>query len=116
VVYGSGGSTAAGAGACNAQAIPAPIAAATGEWLRRQGIRSGRPVVVQPLPLHHVSGLLPLFCVARMGAYALALASPSGDAPTRPAGPPSPADRKRPGPDLPGAHYKPASLMADPAG
>ena len=34
-------------------------AAATGEWLRRQGLSPHQCLILNPLPLHHVSGLMP---------------------------------------------------------
>ncbi len=34
-------------------------ACATGKWLKEQGIETGKCLIFNPLPLHHVSGLMP---------------------------------------------------------
>ncbi|NQV11501.1 MAG: AMP-binding protein [Cyanobacteria bacterium] len=60
VVIGSGGSSGARRWCLQPVAHLRQSAAATGEWLQRQGIDPAGTVVVNPLPLHHVSGLLPL--------------------------------------------------------
>ncbi|APD47963.1 AMP-binding protein [Synechococcus sp. CS-602] len=60
VVIGSGGSSGGRRWCLQPLSHLRQSAAATGEWLRRQGIDPAGTVVVNPLPLHHVSGLLPL--------------------------------------------------------
>ena len=60
VVLGSGGS--AGARCWCVLTLPQlhASAEATGQWLQQQGLDPGHTVLVNPLPLHHISGLMPL--------------------------------------------------------
>lgn len=59
VVVGSGGSRGRRRWCLQPLAHLEASAAATGAWLRSQGIEPNRALVVNPLPWHHVSGLMP---------------------------------------------------------
>lgn len=68
VVVGSGGSQGGRRWCLQPLAQLEASAAATGAWLRELGIEAGGSVVVNPLPWHHVSGLMPWLRARRWGA------------------------------------------------
>ena len=68
VVVGSGGSTGGRRWCVQPLRNLQESAAATGSWLRALGIDPAACLVVNPLPLHHVSGLLPVVRARQWGA------------------------------------------------
>ena len=68
VVVGSGGSSGGRRWCLQPLASLEASAAATGEWLRGLGIEPSRALVVNPLPWHHVSGLMPWLRARQWGA------------------------------------------------
>ncbi|MFZ9282587.1 MAG: AMP-binding protein [Prochlorococcaceae cyanobacterium] len=74
VIVGSGGSSGARRWCLQPLAHLQASVAATGSWLLAQGIEPGRCIHLNPLPLHHVSGLLPLLRCRQWGARHLQLA------------------------------------------
>jgi O-succinylbenzoic acid--CoA ligase len=74
VVMGSGGSTGGRRWCLQPLAQLETSAAATGTWLRGVGIDPSLALVVNPLPWHHVSGLMPWLRARQWGAEHLWLA------------------------------------------
>jgi O-succinylbenzoic acid--CoA ligase len=68
VVVGSGGSSGGRRWCLQPLAGLETSAAATGAWLRGLGIEPSQTVVVNPLPWHHVSGLMPWLRARMWGA------------------------------------------------
>jgi O-succinylbenzoic acid--CoA ligase len=68
VVVGSGGSCGRRRWCLQPLASLEASAAATGEWLRALDIEPSRALVVNPLPWHHVSGLMPWLRARQWGA------------------------------------------------
>ncbi|MFN9659577.1 MAG: AMP-binding protein [Cyanobacteriota bacterium] len=68
VVVGSGGSSGGRRWCLQPLARLEASAAATGEWLRGVGIEPSTTLVVNPLPWHHVSGLMPWLRARQWGA------------------------------------------------
>jgi O-succinylbenzoic acid--CoA ligase len=68
IVLGSGGSSGARRWCVQPLAHLQASADATGDWLRVQGLDPAACLHLDPLPLHHVSGLLPLVRCRRWGA------------------------------------------------
>jgi O-succinylbenzoic acid--CoA ligase len=68
VVIGSGGSSGGRQWCLQPQAHLAASALATGQWLVAQGIDPGACLHLNPLPLHHVSGLMPWVRCRQWGA------------------------------------------------
>ena len=68
VIVGSGGSTGGRRWCLQPLRHLQASAAATGSWLQAQGIDPAACLVLNPLPLHHVSGLLPLVRARQWGA------------------------------------------------
>jgi O-succinylbenzoic acid--CoA ligase len=97
VVLGSGGSSGADGGGRRWCLQPLThleaSAAATGQWLQQCGLDSGACVHLNALPLHHVSGLLPLVRCRQWGALHLRLKPAWLRQPARLAALPLPAER-----------------------
>ncbi|MEB3256946.1 MAG: o-succinylbenzoate--CoA ligase, partial [Cyanobacteriota bacterium] len=74
VVVGSGGSGGGRRWCVQPLARLEASAAATGEWLRGLGIEPSAALVVNPLPWHHVSGLMPWLRARQWGAEHCGLA------------------------------------------
>jgi len=74
VIVGSGGSSGARRWCLQPLAHLQASAAATGRWLQQIGIEPRRCIHLNPLPLHHVSGLLPLLRCRQWDARQLQLA------------------------------------------
>lgn len=68
VVVGSGGSSGGRRWCLQPLAQLAASAAATGEWLQGLGMEPSQALVVNPLPWHHVSGLMPWLRARQWGA------------------------------------------------
>ena len=68
VVVGSGGSSGRRRWCLQPLSHLRASAAATGQWLRAQGVEPASCLHLNPLPLHHVSGLLPLVRGQEWGA------------------------------------------------
>ena len=60
VVLGSGGSSGGRRWCLQPLSHLQAAAAATGQWLQQQGLDPAEVVLFNPLPLHHISGLMPL--------------------------------------------------------
>ena len=60
VILGSGGSSGGRRWCLQPQSHLQASAAASGQWLQGQGLDPSTTVLVNPLPLHHISGLMPL--------------------------------------------------------
>lgn len=60
VILGSGGSSGGRRWCLQPLGHLQASAAASGQWLRRQGLEPSEAVIFNPLPLHHISGLMPL--------------------------------------------------------
>ena len=73
VVVGSGGSTGGRRWCLQPLAHLEASARATGAWLAAQGLEPARCVIFNPLPLHHVSGLLPPLRAMQWGCGHVAL-------------------------------------------
>jgi len=68
VVIGSGGSSGGRQWCLQPQAHLCASARATGQWLAAQGVDPGACLHLNPLPLHHVSGLMPWVRCRQWGA------------------------------------------------
>ena len=68
LLVGSGGSSGGRRWCLQPLAALEASAAATGEWLRGLGIEPSKALLVNPLPWHHVSGLMPWLRARQWGA------------------------------------------------
>ncbi|MEB3331254.1 MAG: AMP-binding protein [Synechococcaceae cyanobacterium] len=93
VVLGSGGSSGARRWLWQPLAHLEASARACGRWLAAEGVDPGAALLLNPLPLHHVSGLLPLLRAQLWGARHRFLAASQLRDPQRLAAEPLPAGR-----------------------